>query len=141
VPVSAYSAQEFSRSPLRVLDLHLICGRANQRPGAAGRSGAFSGIASTTAIFSVVYAVLLKPLPYSKGNRWVALFGGNPLEDESTHYSALSYADMVAFGERTSSFDVFGWYSLGGNCNLISPGQPQHIDGVEVTRHCWTTWA
>ncbi|MCU1294500.1 MAG: hypothetical protein JWP08_3350 [Bryobacterales bacterium] len=40
---------------------------------------------------------------------------------------------MVAFGERTSSFDVFGWYSLGGNYNLTSPGQPQHIDGVEVT--------
>jgi hypothetical protein len=35
------------------------------------------GIASTTAIFSVVHAVLLKPLPYSEGNRWVALFGGN----------------------------------------------------------------
>ena len=35
------------------------------------------GIGSTTAIYSVVNAVMLKPLPYPDGGRFVALFGGS----------------------------------------------------------------
>ena len=34
------------------------------------------GIGSTTAIYSVVNAVMLKPLPYRDGDRFVAVFGG-----------------------------------------------------------------
>ncbi|HEX7360919.1 MAG TPA: hypothetical protein VF283_10545 [Bryobacteraceae bacterium] len=36
-----------------------------------------TGIGCATAIFTVVDAVLLKPLPYSQGDRWVALFAGS----------------------------------------------------------------
>lgn len=41
------------------------------------------GTGSATAIFTVVNRVLLKPLPYSHPDRWVALFGGSTLGSEA----------------------------------------------------------
>lgn len=46
------------------------------------------GIGSATAIFTVVDAVLLRPLPYTHGERWVALFGGSTFD--SRHFSVLA---------------------------------------------------
>ena len=89
------------------------------------------GIGSATAIFTVVDAVLLKPLPYTQSESWVALFGGNTLEPD--RFNALSFADLLAYQERMRHFDVFGWYTVSGDFNLTSPGQPRHIDGVEVS--------
>ncbi len=34
------------------------------------------GIGSVTAIYTVVRGVMLKPLPYAEGERFVALYGG-----------------------------------------------------------------
>jgi putative ABC transport system permease protein len=89
------------------------------------------GIGCATAIFTVVYAVLLKPLPYTQGERWVALFAGDTTDP--VHYGGLSFADLTAFQQRTHSFDVFGWFPVGGDFNLTSPGQPRHIDGIEIS--------
>jgi putative ABC transport system permease protein len=92
------------------------------------------GIGCATAIFTVVDAVLLKPLPYSQGERWVALFAGSTADpSDLNHISALTIADLVAYQRQTSSFDVFGWFSIGGDFNLTSPGQPRHIEGIEVS--------
>jgi putative ABC transport system permease protein len=93
-----------------------------------------TGIGCATAIFTVVNAVLLKPLPYSQGERWVALFAGST-DDPSdlNHVSALTIADLLAYEQQTSSFDVFGWFSIGGDFNLTSPGQPRHLEGIEVS--------
>ncbi len=92
------------------------------------------GIGSASAIFTVVQAVLLKPLPYSDGERWVALFGGNSLENNDQHISALSYTDLIGYQQRTRSFDVFGWYGISGDFNLLSKAAPaQHVDGDEVS--------
>ncbi|MBV8865769.1 MAG: ABC transporter permease, partial [Acidobacteriaceae bacterium] len=89
------------------------------------------GIGSVTAIFTVVNAVLLKPLPYTHGERWVALFAGSTLDP--VHFGGLSFADLLAYEERMHDFDVFGWYPVNGDFNLTAPGQPRHINGVEVS--------
>ncbi len=91
------------------------------------------GIGCATAIFTVVDAVFFKPLPYAQGDRWIALFGASTVGSERDKYSALSYADLIDYQQRTRSFDVFGWYTIGGDFNVTSPGQPQHIEGIEVT--------
>ena len=87
------------------------------------------GIGSTTAIYTVVHAVLLKPLPYREGERFVALYAASLHEPG---VSSLNYADVVEFSRRTHSFDVFGWFR-NNQFNLTSPGRPQHIFGVNVT--------
>ncbi len=88
------------------------------------------GIGSTTAIYTVVNAVLLKPLPYKNGDRFVALYGST--FSQSYHRSSSTYPDMLAYQQRTHSFDVFGWFKP-SDFNLTSPGAPQHITGLEVT--------
>ncbi len=92
------------------------------------------GIGCATAIFTVVEAVLLKPLPYSQGNRWVALFAGSTADpSDLNHISGLTIADLLAYQQQTRSFDVFGWLSIGGDFNLTYPGQARHIEGIEVS--------
>jgi len=88
------------------------------------------GIGSTTAIYTVVHAVLLKPLPYKQGDRFVALYGAS--YSEPGQRASSTYPDLVTYQQRTHSFDVFGWFRL-SNFNLTSPGAPQHIDAIEVT--------
>lgn len=93
------------------------------------------GIGSTTAIYTVVNAVLLKPLPYKQGDRFVALYGGTlpgATFGAPAEFTSSTYADMLAYQHRTHSFDAFGWFKL-SDFNLTSPGQPQHISGIEVT--------
>src|SRR5579875_1562841 len=90
-----------------------------------------AGIGCATAIFTVVDAVLLKPLPYSQGERWVALLGGDTTD--ANHHSGLSVADLLAYQQQTRSFEVFGWFPVGGDFNLTSPGTPRHIDGIAVS--------
>ena len=88
------------------------------------------GIGSTTAIYTIVNSVLLKPVAYQSGERFVALFSANT-NDKSIGSSNLP--DLLAYRERTHSFDVFGWFSF-ANFNLTAPGQqPQHVSGLEVT--------
>ncbi|MDQ2711000.1 MAG: ADOP family duplicated permease [Acidobacteriota bacterium] len=88
------------------------------------------GIGSATAIYTVVEAVLLKPLPYREGNRFVALYGA--LHSEPGKKSALPYDYLLEYAHRQHSFDVFGWFTP-ANFNLVFEHQPQHIDGLIVT--------
>src|SRR5215831_14087133 len=88
------------------------------------------GIGSATAIYTVVNAVMLKPLPYRDGDRFVALFGAAFNDPE--HYASLSYRDAQAYQERTQSFDAFGWFREAGK-NLTFAGEPHHVEGVAVT--------
>jgi len=88
------------------------------------------GIGSTTAIYSVVNAVMLKPLPYRDGDRYLAVFGAATNDPE--HYSHLLARDAQAYQERTRAFDAFGWFREAGK-NLTFAGQPHHVQGVRVT--------
>ncbi len=88
------------------------------------------GIGSATAIYTVVHAVLLKPLPYQNGDRFVALYGADP--SDPNHYGGVSNSYFSDFSQRQRSFDVFGWFCV-SSFNLTAPGQPQHVDGVRVT--------
>lgn len=88
------------------------------------------GIGSATAIYTVVNAVMLKPLPYEYAERFVALYGTTLTNPEK--YSSSRFRDLQTYQQRTRSFDVFGVYKT-GDFNLTSPGEPQHINGIAVT--------
>lgn len=89
-----------------------------------------AGIGSATAIYTVVDGVMLKPLPYRNGERYVAVFGAATNDPE--HYASLSSQDARAYQERTQSFDAFGWFRDAGK-NLTFAGEPYHVRGVMVT--------
>ena len=66
-------------------------------------------IGANTAIFSVVDAVLLRPLPFANPDEVVLLYSQNP--DASQPRFSVSYADFVDWRAQTRSFAsmaVFG---------------------------------
>jgi len=89
-----------------------------------------TGIGSATAIYTVVNAVMLKPLPYGNGERFVALFSAASNDPE--HYGSLQVADAHIYQARSASFDAFGWYRESSK-NLTFAGEPHHVLGVAVT--------
>jgi putative ABC transport system permease protein len=88
------------------------------------------GIGSATAIFTVINGVLLRPVPYPEGDRFVALYGAKV--NEPGQYSSSNYPDLTEYQARTTSFDVFGWFAP-KNFNLTSPGEPQYLAAASVT--------
>jgi predicted permease len=88
------------------------------------------GISATTAIYTVVNAVMLKPLEYPEGERFGELFGATIGRPDAR--SSLSFDDAVAYQAQTESFDVFGWFRP-ETYTLTSPGAPQHVQGAAVT--------
>ena len=89
------------------------------------------GIGSATAIYTVVNGVILKPVPYANGERFVALYGARV--SEPGQRSAHTFPDLQEFQQRTHSVDVFGWFKP-ASFNLVFNGQPQHVVAVEVTQ-------
>src|SRR5712691_10166617 len=65
------------------------------------------GIGATTAIFSVVYGVLLRPLPYTDANRIMAVFEVNS-EGRWTHLADPNFDD---FRDQNRSFQAIAKYS------------------------------
>jgi predicted permease len=65
------------------------------------------GIGSTTAIFSVVYGVLLRPLPYSDPSRIMAVFEVNTRGT----WSRLADPNFNDFRNQSHSFQVIAKYS------------------------------
>src|SRR5262245_2996850 len=88
------------------------------------------GIGSATAIFTLINGVILRPLPYPDGDRFVALYGAR--FSEPGQFSSSSFPDLQEYQRRTTSFDAFGWFTL-REFTLTSPGEPQHISAVLAT--------
>src|SRR5437667_10706464 len=65
------------------------------------------GIGATTAIFSVVYSVLLKPLPYADPNRIVAVFEIQP----NGRHSRLADPNFDDFRDQSHSFQAMAKYT------------------------------
>src|ERR1700722_9991823 len=85
------------------------------------------GIGATTAIYTVVYAVLLAPLPYPQPDQlvmvWSKVGGGrNP----------MSAGDFLDWKEQNKSFQQLCAFT-GGSFNLATQEQPEQLDGMRAT--------
>jgi len=85
------------------------------------------GIGATTAIFSIVNAVLLHPLPYEQPGQLVSLSEVRP-----NHGAGIvSGGVFLDWREHSTSFD--GLSVVGGlAANLTGTGQPERIRGLQV---------
>ena len=88
------------------------------------------GIGSATAIFTVVNGVLLRPLPYQDGERFVSLYRVNTTEPGTTY--TMSVPELQDYEQQTTSFDAFGWFRT-GRFRMTAPGEPQFVPGAAVT--------
>ena len=85
------------------------------------------GIAVTTAVIAVAYAVLVRPLPYRDPDRVILLFEGTGRSGQ------LSYQDFLDLRRACRGLESLGAYS-GGSRTLTVPGQsPERVAMLEVT--------
>lgn len=88
------------------------------------------GIGANTAVFSVVDAVLLKPLPYAGSDRLMTVQSMD--SRHGTAGSTLSYPDFFDFRARNHVFEHL-ITSRDTNTVLTGAGQPQQLDSEMVT--------
>jgi putative ABC transport system permease protein len=88
------------------------------------------GIGSTTAIYSVVQAVLLNPLPYANPDRYFLMLGY--WRPRPGAWTINSYPDALDYAAQAQSFDAFGCDST-SNFNLTFNHEPVRVRGTQVT--------
>ena len=85
------------------------------------------GIGANTAIFSVIYAVLLAPMPYPEPDQlvmvWSKIQGGN---------NSVAAGDFIDWKRQNKTFqDINAW--TGASYNFATPQQPEQINGSAET--------
>jgi putative ABC transport system permease protein len=84
------------------------------------------GIGANTAIFSVVNAVLLRPLAYKNPDRLVTI-----LHDSSSPVAVANYYD---WRDQSHSFEAMAAADYWGS-NLTGSDPPEHLLGLRVTQN------
>jgi putative ABC transport system permease protein len=85
------------------------------------------GIGANTAIFTVVYATLLAPMPYPKPDQlvmvWSKIQGGR---------NGIAAQDFVDWKNRNTVFQDLNAFT-GGSFNLATKDQPEYVQGQFTT--------
>ena len=93
------------------------------------------GIGANTAIFSVVHAMLLKPLPYRDADRLACIWLDRT--SVAATQSGLGYPRGPMSGpdlrERARSFEAFAGIWASGTIALTEGGEPEQLRGALVT--------
>jgi putative ABC transport system permease protein len=93
------------------------------------------GIGATTAIFSVVNAVLLRPLPYPDADR--LLFVGQQFKSGQ---SGAGEPKFLFWREHSQSFDAMAAYSsVGAGGNLAGGTEAEYVRGLRVSADFFRT--
>ena len=88
------------------------------------------GVGANTAMFSIVNAVLLRPLPYPNADRLVSVF--TKPESANFRQGLLSYQEYEEIGRQSGTVESIGLY-LGQSVNLTGSNEPQRLVGTFVT--------
>ncbi|HEX5425130.1 MAG TPA: ABC transporter permease [Candidatus Acidoferrales bacterium] len=88
------------------------------------------GIGANTAIFSVVYAVLLKPLPYPHPTQLVVITDSN--SQKGIRKGNTSYQDFLELRDQNHVFSDVGGLT-GHDLTLTGRGDPFQVDTASVT--------
>ncbi|PYY19096.1 MAG: hypothetical protein DMG60_05695 [Acidobacteria bacterium] len=84
------------------------------------------GIGANTAIFSIIYAVLLRPLPYQKPGQLVRLY---ETEAAPGNYP-FTGPDFLDWKTQNHSFQDLTLISWAHSMNLSGSGEPDHVMGI-----------
>jgi putative ABC transport system permease protein len=94
------------------------------------------GIGANTAIFSVVNAVLLQPLPYLNAGELVTMYntaGG----ETNWPFSPAQYLDAIS--RNTAFTDIAALSNKGWPANLTQSGDAERLQGYQVSANLFST--
>lgn len=86
------------------------------------------GIGANTALFSVVNAVILNPLPFPSPNRLVSVYSKTTEFNESS----ISYPNFLDWRRMNRSLSAIAAYRQ-ADYSLTGTGQPEHLNGVMIS--------
>src|SRR5437899_4109177 len=93
------------------------------------------GIGATTSIFTIVEAVLLRPLPFAEPSRLVHLHIRG--SDGDTY--PLPDTDFLAWRDQSEAFSSVAVYDSGQGLALSGEGESERIIALNVTDRCFAT--
>jgi predicted permease len=96
------------------------------------------GIGATATVFSVIYGVLLAPLPYRDPGRLVQIWEINPLKNWTA--ATVAPANLLDWRDRNHSFESIAYY-IGSDgkgpgaldVTLTGAGEPERLHGMSVS--------
>jgi putative ABC transport system permease protein len=92
------------------------------------------GIGANTAIFSLIKAVLLRPLPYGNPDQLVMVWGAR----ERGERTWLSTPEVLSYREERNTFASFAAYYASA-VNLTGGDQPERVSAAAVTPALFAT--
>ena len=94
------------------------------------------GIGANTAVFSVVNAVLLRPLPYKDAARLVVVWERNP--ERGWYRNIVSAANFVDWRKQNHVFTQMAAIDPQRTFNLTGGGEPEEVWGEQVTTNLFS---
>jgi predicted permease len=88
------------------------------------------GIGATTAMFTLVNSILLRPLPYPNAERLVRLIGSYPEKGLDTWGTSMQ--QIALYRDRATDFEAFTAFR-GGSVTIRTDREPQRIPIMRVT--------
>ncbi len=89
------------------------------------------GIGANTAIFSVVNAVLLRPLPYQNADELQMFYFSSAKGDEMWFSTPAAFVNLRS--QNTVCADVAAWGNNPWAANLTGEGEPERLQGFKVS--------
>jgi putative ABC transport system permease protein len=93
------------------------------------------GIGANTAIFSVVNAVLLNPLPYAEPERLTLIW--TSAESIGLKQNWVSEPEVLDFREQSKLFEGFGVINAPG-FRLTGSGEPEQLNGARISTNLFS---
>lgn len=97
------------------------------------------GIGANTAIFSVVNAVLLRPLPYPEPDRLVRVYSSLQRENVRETGGTVFAPDFVEWRTQCHTCEYLGAYTLPWPSNLTGGAEPVRVRVARVSSDLFTT--
>jgi predicted permease len=115
-------------------DIRLTSRMLRRSPGfaAAAIATLAIGIGATTAVFSLVYAVLIRPLPYPSPDRLISVFHSARFQETTSNNVRLTSTMYLTYKEHNQTFAEFGvWRPQ--TAAITGQGEPEEVRTVVLT--------